>query len=46
MTDNNCTTEMKERKRGQHLGREERGAIETLNRLGYSNRAISKEINS
>ena len=45
MTNNNCTTESKERKRGQHLGREERGAIQTLNKLGYSNRAIGKAIN-
>ena len=33
-----------ERKRGQHLQREDRGAIQRLKRLGYSNRAIAKEI--
>ena len=45
MTNNNCTIGLKERKRGQHLGREERGAIQTLKKLGYSNRAIANEIN-
>ena len=44
MTINYCTTSLKERKRGQHLGREERGVIQILNKLGYSNRAIAKEI--
>ena len=34
-----------ERKRGQHLGAEERGAIQRLKKLGYSNRAIAREIN-
>lgn len=34
-----------ERKRGQHLGAEDRGAIQQLKKLGYSNRAISKLIN-
>lgn len=34
-----------ERKRGQHLGAEERGAIQQLKKLGYSNRAIAREIN-
>jgi len=34
-----------ERKRGQHLGREERGAIQHLKRQGYSLRAIAREIN-
>lgn len=33
-----------ERKRGQHLQREDRGAIQRLKKLGYSNRAIAKEI--
>lgn len=33
-----------ERKRGQHLQREDRGAIQHLKRLGYSNRAIAREI--
>lgn len=34
-----------ERKRGQHLGAEERGTIQALKKLGYSNRAIAREIN-
>jgi len=34
-----------ERKRGQHLGQEERGAIQQLNKQGYSLRAIVKEVN-
>ena len=34
-----------ERKPGQHLQREERGAIQRLRRLGYSNRAIARELN-
>ena len=34
-----------ERKRGQHLGAEERGAIQRLKKLEYSNRAIAREIN-
>lgn len=34
-----------ERKRGQHLGREERGAIQQLKKQGYSLRAIAREIN-
>ena len=34
-----------ERKRGQHLGPEERGAIQQLTKLGYSNRAIARMIN-
>ena len=34
-----------ERKRGQHLGAEERGIIQELKKLGYSNRAIAREIN-
>ncbi len=39
------TTKMTERKRGQHLGAEERGALQHLKRLGYSNRAIARELN-
>jgi IS30 family transposase len=31
-------------KRGQHLQREDRGALQHLKRLGYSNRAIVREI--
>lgn len=34
-----------ERKRGQHLGAEERGAIQRLKKLGYSNRVIAREVN-
>jgi transposase, IS30 family len=37
-------TELEERKRGQHLGSEERGAIQRLKRLGFSNRAIAREL--
>ena len=33
-----------ERKKGQHLGREERGAIQYLKRHGLSNRAIAREL--
>lgn len=33
-----------DRKRGQHLRREDRGAIQALKRLGYSNRAIARTI--
>ena len=33
-----------ERKRGQHLGQEDRGAIEQLSKLGYSLRAIAAKI--
>lgn len=35
-------TELPERKRGQHLRMEERGAIQALKRLNYSNRAIAR----
>lgn len=38
------TTIQSERKRGQHLQREDRGAIQHLKHLGYSNRAIAREI--
>lgn len=34
-----------ERKRGQHLGAEERGAIQRLKKLGYTNRMIAHEVN-
>ncbi len=34
-----------ERKRGQHLGREERGATQQLKKQEYSLRAIAREIN-
>ena len=40
----NYTTLSAERKRGQHLRREDRGAIQALKRLGYSNRAIARTI--
>ena len=33
-----------ERKPGQHLQREDRGAIQRMYRLGFSNRAIEREI--
>lgn len=41
----NYITVEPERKTGQHLQREERGAIQRLHRLGCSNRAIAREIN-
>ncbi len=41
----NYITVAPERKRGQHLGREERGAIQQLKKQGYSLRAIAREIN-
>lgn len=41
----NYITAIPERKRGQHLGREERGAIQQLKKQGYSLRAIAREIN-
>ena len=44
MDNNNSITKSKERKRGQHLRAEERGIIQGLKRLGYSNRAIAREI--
>lgn len=37
-------TETLERKKGQHLQAEERGAIQHLKRQGFSNRAIAREI--
>ena len=40
-----CTTNEQERKRGQHLKAEERGAIQSLKRLGYLNRVIARELN-
>ncbi len=45
MTNYYSTTISEERKRGQHLGAEERGVIQALKKLGYSNRAIAREIN-
>ena len=36
--------EFPERKKGQHLQREERGTIQHFKRQGYSNRAIAREI--
>ena len=38
------TTISAERKRGAHLGAENRGAIQQLDKLGYSERAIGREI--
>ncbi len=38
------STEVPDRKRGQHLQREERGAIQALKRQGLSNRAIAREL--
>ena len=37
-------TEFPERKRGQHLQREERGAIQALKQQSLSNRAIAREL--
>ena len=37
-------TELRERKRGQHLQREERGAIQALKQQGLSNRVIAREL--
>ena len=37
-------TESVERKKGQHLQREERGAIQHLKNAGYTNRAIARAI--
>ena len=37
-------TDLPERKSGQHLQREERGAIQALKRQGLSNRAIAREL--
>ncbi len=45
MTNNYSITISGEHKRGQHLGAEERGAIQVLKKLGYSNRAIARAIN-
>ena len=40
----NYITESVERKKGQHLQREERGAIQHLKNAGYTNRAIARAI--
>lgn len=45
MTKQHSTTIYRERKRRQHLGAEERGVLQALKKLGYSNRAIAREIN-
>ena len=37
-------TDLPERKRGQHLQREERGAIQALKRRGLSDRAIARAL--
>lgn len=41
----NYITVEPERNPGQHLQREDRGAIQRLRRLGHSNRAIARELN-
>ena len=38
------STKEEQRKRGQHLGAEERGTIQSMKKLGYSNRSIAKII--
>ena len=38
------TTEYQERKKGQHLRAEDRGAIKAYKQAGYSNRAIAREL--
>jgi IS30 family transposase len=38
------TTCQSERERGQHLGLDDRGAIQQMHRLGYSNRAIARAV--
>ena len=45
MDQTHSTKNMIERKCGQHLGAEERGAIQELKKQGYSNRAIARTIN-
>jgi transposase, IS30 family len=45
MDKNHSITTPAERKRGQHLDAEERGAIQRLKKLGYSNRFIAREVN-
>jgi IS30 family transposase len=44
MGSKNHTTVQAERRRGQHLGPEERGAIKTLKKQGFGVRAISRAI--
>ena len=39
-----CTTYRTERNLGQHLGLDDRGAIQRLHKLEYSNRAIAREL--
>lgn len=45
MDKNHSITIEAERKRGQHLGAEECGALQHLKKIGYSNRSIAREIN-
>ena len=45
MDHNYSNIKSEERKRGQHLKAEERGAIQQLKRLGHSNREIAKLLN-
>ncbi len=44
MTNHYSTTILTEHKPGQHLGPEERGTIQALKKLVFSNRAISRVI--
>lgn len=44
MDNTHSITNETERKSGQHLGPEERGAIHHMKRLGYSNRAVAREL--
>ena len=44
MDTTNSITNTAERKRGEHLSAEDRGAIQQLKKLFYSNRAIAREI--
>ena len=39
-----CITESAERKKGQHLRMEDRGAIKVLKKLGLGTRAIARQI--
>lgn len=45
MTQIHSTTNLTERKRGQYLGAEQRGAIPVFKKQEYSNRAIARTIN-
>ncbi|MFU0833549.1 MAG: hypothetical protein ACFWUC_11520 [Oscillospiraceae bacterium] len=45
MDKNHSIIKIEERKRGQHLKAEERGAIQQLKKMGFSNRKIARAIN-